>query len=364
MGEDNIYSLQLIGKLNDLILNLESSISDIAKNPILPQTGTAYTLADNFGIGTSTPSVRLEVNGDTIIDGNLTIKNDINVDGNINGLTINGSDINITNNVNASFINTDDINIDSLVPNTVLLSDNTKKVVSSSILNDGQFIIGQTGDIPIVGNLTSIGGSVIISNLPGSINIEAVGGGGGGNVFNNIIILNTGNVPSGIQFTGANPYISSTHGLNIDTSKGVNISQNTLNQPVQTLTSETTNDNPIESIYQGRVGTTNNTPTILHTFTIPASTTYAIDAVIIARRTGGTSGTAENGGRVHIEAVYNNIGGNATVIGTVSKLTSFNDISWNADITTSGNQINIIVTGALNNNITWHHTTRVYYLSS
>lgn len=135
---------------------------------------------------------------------------------------------------------------------------------------------------------------------------------------------------------------------------------------VQRLESIATNDDPAEIVYQGRAATTNNMQTTLLTVTIDASTTYYIEAVVIARRTGGTSGTAEDGAVYKLRASVKNVSGTATLIGgTATTAYSQEDQSgWDATIDVTGATARVRVTGATNNNVTWHCTARVYPVSS
>jgi hypothetical protein len=133
---------------------------------------------------------------------------------------------------------------------------------------------------------------------------------------------------------------------------------------VQRLTSEATNDNPIEQVVQNRVATTDATVTTIHTFTVPASTTYAIQAVVIARRTGGVSGTAEDGARYILNAVYKNAAGTATIIGAITVTADESVGGYDATFTTSGATVLCRVTGAATTNITWHMTARTWQVST
>ena len=133
---------------------------------------------------------------------------------------------------------------------------------------------------------------------------------------------------------------------------------------VQELTSEATNDNPIEKVVQGRVATTNATVTTIHTFTVPASTTYAIEAIVIARRTGGAAGTAEDGARYILNGVYKNVAGTATIIGVLGVQEDESVITYNCTLTLSGATVLCRVTGVVNTNITWHMTARVWQVST
>lgn len=133
---------------------------------------------------------------------------------------------------------------------------------------------------------------------------------------------------------------------------------------VQRLVSEATNDNPIEEVVQNRVATTAAAITTLHTFTIPASTTYAIVATVTARRTGGAAGTAEDGARYVIYGTYKNVAGTATIIGSLTTMYDESVVTYAADLSVTGATVICRVTGVVNTNITWHMTARTYYVGS
>lgn len=145
----------------------------------------------------------------------------------------------------------------------------------------------------------------------------------------------------------------------------LHVVEDTLGDPVQRLQSTATNDDPAEIVYQNRVATTNNTVTTLHTFTIPSSTTYMIEAMVTARRTGGSSGTAEDGAGYVVRATIKNVAGTATLIGAVSATyTAEDQAGWDATIDVTGATARVRVTGATNNNITWHMTARVWLVGT
>lgn len=118
-----------------------------------------------------------------------------------------------------------------------------------------------------------------------------------------------------------------------------------------------------EKVAQATVNTTNATITTLQTIAIPTTTTLGIEALIVARRTGGGAGTAEDGARYKLSAVYKNVAGTATIIGVITTLADEDQPAWDATFTISSGNILVQVTGAASNNVTWAVTTRTYQVS-
>lgn len=138
----------------------------------------------------------------------------------------------------------------------------------------------------------------------------------------------------------------------------------TLGDEVHRIQSTATNDDPSERTYQNRVATTNATVTTLHTVAIPATTTVLIVARVVARRTGGTAGTAEDGAGYEITATYKNVAGTATEIGETAVYTAESQAGFDCVFTPSGANALLQVTGAADNNLTWHCTVKTYLVSS
>lgn len=108
------------------------------------------------------------------------------------------------------------------------------------------------------------------------------------------------------------------------------------------------------------VSTTDATQTTLQTVAIPTDTAVYLNTKILARRTGGTSGTAGD------SAVYEYTGRVKDVGGTVTIPTLFpqadfvsEDQDWSIIWAVDGTSIDIDVIGAADNDITWEVTT--YY---
>jgi hypothetical protein len=139
----------------------------------------------------------------------------------------------------------------------------------------------------------------------------------------------------------------------------------TLGNEVHRLESAATNDDPRESVYQGRIATVDATVTTLHTVAIPATTTVQIVAFVTARRTGGAAGTAEDGAGYMVQATVKNVAGAATLIGAVNQICVQEDqAGWDATIDVNGANARVRVNGAVDNNVTWHATVRTFQLSS
>jgi len=134
---------------------------------------------------------------------------------------------------------------------------------------------------------------------------------------------------------------------------------------VLALTTIATNDDPILFWQQGRVATTDATVTTLQTISTLSNTCIMIESQVVARRTGGTAGTAGDVAAYKRIAAFKNVSGVLTQIGTTTDAGTFeSQAGWNCTIDTSGTNIRVRVTGAANNNVTWHSTTQVSRVSS
>jgi len=111
------------------------------------------------------------------------------------------------------------------------------------------------------------------------------------------------------------------------------------------------------------VSTTNATTTTIATVTLSSSTTTMIESNVIARRTGGSSGTAEDGAGYIVVGCYKNAAGTVSEIGESSLFSAEDQPAWSCTMTPSGSTVLIQVTGAANNNIDWSCTYRVYTVS-
>ncbi len=144
-------------------------------------------------------------------------------------------------------------------------------------------------------------------------------------------------------------------GSDFTPSATVDILEGTLGNAVLKYSSTATNDAPGITIYQNRVTTTDATVTTLHSFTTATDTAYHFEAIVLARRTGGTGGTTGDMASYKIIATFKNIGGTVTQVGTTTIVHSAEDqAGWDCVYDINGTAVRVRVTGALNNNLTWH----------
>lgn len=103
------------------------------------------------------------------------------------------------------------------------------------------------------------------------------------------------------------------------------------------------------------VNTTDGTQTTLATIPITASRTYMITARVVARRTGGSAGTADDGASYERRGTYTTKSGTVTLMGSVQTLgTDAEDqAGWDVTLDISTTNVRVRVTGATNNNVTW-----------
>lgn len=144
------------------------------------------------------------------------------------------------------------------------------------------------------------------------------------------------------------------------TATSATFTTSTLETTVLALTTVATNDDPILVWQQGRTTTTDATVTTIQTITTSSNTCIMIDAKVVARRTGGTAGTAGDVAAYGRRAAFKNVSGVLTQIGTTLAIGTFeSQAGWDCTIDSSGTNIRVRGTGAANNDVTWHATTQI-----
>ena len=108
-----------------------------------------------------------------------------------------------------------------------------------------------------------------------------------------------------------------------------------------------------------RVATTDATVTTIRTLPVPANHTLLITGYVVARRTGGAAGAANDGAAYRIELVAKNTAGTAAEI-AAETLTVIGEsqAGWTVASSASSGNILIQVTGAVDNNVSWRWSER------
>jgi len=191
-------------------------------------------------------------------------------------------------------------------------------------------------------------------NADAAIKISTAGGG-----FTNDI-----NFQNGSTFTdllGGLKLVNNVGGTN----PALYINEQTLGYEIFRLESVSTGDDPNYRAFQNRVATTDATVTAIHTIALNDDSVYLIHVYVAARRTGGTGGTAgDSAGYTIIGTFKRSAAGVATQIGGTIKTSQEDQAGWDTDFAVSVNDVLINVTGAVNNNVTWHTTVFLSNLSS
>lgn len=105
---------------------------------------------------------------------------------------------------------------------------------------------------------------------------------------------------------------------------------------------------------QDKVRTTDATVTTLVSFAIPTDTAVKIMGSVVARRTGGSSGTAQDCAAYTVDCLVNVTAGTAAQVGAGGVTTvGESQAAWAVTLSASGADMRIRVAGAANNNVVW-----------
>lgn len=111
---------------------------------------------------------------------------------------------------------------------------------------------------------------------------------------------------------------------------------------------------------QADIETTDATVTGLVRVDVPAGKTVMVQARVVARRTGGTSGTEGDSAFYVATGAYKNVGGVLTGIGTPQLYGGEDQAGWEVSFSSSGQFLVVTVKGAANNVVKWEGTISSY----
>lgn len=114
-----------------------------------------------------------------------------------------------------------------------------------------------------------------------------------------------------------------------------------------------------EFFVRDRVQTTDGTVTTISTIPVPVDTTLLIVAYIVARRTGGTSGSANDGAAYRLEVAAKNTAGTAAELAAETlAVIGESQAGWTVASSASSGNILLRVTGAADNTVIWKSSVR------
>lgn len=113
-----------------------------------------------------------------------------------------------------------------------------------------------------------------------------------------------------------------------------------------------------------KVKTTDATVTGLIRTSVPSGKTVMIDAVIVARRTGGSAGADGDSAWYRLTGAYKNISGTLTGIGSPDLIAGEDQAGWAVAFSSSGEFAVVTVAGAANNDVTWEGTISTYIVGA
>ena len=118
-------------------------------------------------------------------------------------------------------------------------------------------------------------------------------------------------------------------------------------------------DGPEYEITQASVDTVDATVTTIQTIPIPTDSAVLIEARVVGRRTGGVAGAAGDSFAATYAVRGKDIAGTVTEHDQGFVYGPSQDQAWNVAIVVNGTNLDLKVIGAVDNNITWHTTTKV-----
>lgn len=117
---------------------------------------------------------------------------------------------------------------------------------------------------------------------------------------------------------------------------------------------------PLPAGNSGIVTTTDSTQTALLSIPVVLNKTILIEAIIIARRTGGTSGSEGDSAGYVLNGCYKDVNGTVSEVGETSVFSAEDQAQWTATMDISGTNVLLLVTGASGNTVNWSITYKVH----
>ena len=111
-------------------------------------------------------------------------------------------------------------------------------------------------------------------------------------------------------------------------------------------------------LLQDTVGTSTNSPAVAQTIAVPTDSVLILESKVLGVRTGGASGSAGDSAFYQRTARFKNVAGTVTKHSLQTSYTSEDQATWDATFSVNGTDIEILVTGAVDNDIDWFVSTQ------
>ncbi len=107
------------------------------------------------------------------------------------------------------------------------------------------------------------------------------------------------------------------------------------------------------------VSTTDATVTTIATIPTVSDAVYIITTTVTGRRTGGSSGSTDDGAAFQRTAMIKNVAGTVSIENLQTGYTAKDQLTWDSTMSVSGTNIIVTVQGDVNNNVNWNATLTV-----
>jgi hypothetical protein len=265
----------------------------------------------------------------------------------------------------------------ALVGKQIMVSNSAgTAIVEAGVMTNGQLLIGSTGAQPVIANLSQGAfNSVTIANAAGSITLDTAQDIRTTASPSWVNVTLSGKTVGSVLFVGAakqiqedNPnffWDDTNNRLGLGTAtparlldvKGTSIYRDAWKLSFDAATSAN------YEMFQGQVNTTDATVTTVASVTVPTDSAVVIEAKMVGRRTGGSSGASGDAATYFRTARFKNVAGTVTMLTLQSDFTSEDQAAWDGTMDVSGTSARMRVKGASNNNVTWTVTYAVISLS-
>ena len=256
----------------------------------------------------------------------------------------------------------------ALVNNQIMVSSGGK-IVEAGAMTDGQLLIGYTGSAPVIAALTQgTNNGVTIVNGHGSITLSTVQDirTSASPTFTGLTLSSF--TQGSVIFAGASGalaqdnanffYDATNHYLGIKVAsptRTLDVGGSSLfRAAVRIASAAATNAN--YEIFQAQVATTDATVTPIATIATTSDSSMLLEIRVVARRTNGTGGTADNAATYIRTLRVKNVAGTVTIPTNQSTFTSEDENNWNVTFSVSTTNVVANVTGATSDNINWAAT--------